>query len=132
MKVEAKIMLGLGLFFGLMVAVYWNWGHENAGSVMMFAGMLLGFLPGSYYYWWSRRMTARPEDDSNATQAQGAGVVGAFPGTSIWPFTLGMGTTTVMAPSMFSPKWVIRIASARAEAELGTASEVVRRWPSWW
>ncbi len=98
MKVEAKIMLGLGLFFGLMVAVYWNWGHENAGSVMMFAGMLLGFLPGSYYYWWSRRMKARPEDDSNATQAQGAGVVGAFPGTSIWPFTLGMGSFfTVLA-----------------------------------
>jgi len=25
MKVEAKILLGLGLFFGLMFAVYWRW-----------------------------------------------------------------------------------------------------------
>ena len=91
MKVEAKLLLGLGLFFGLMCAVYWNWSLENAGGVMMFAGMLLGFLPGGYFWWWSRRMKARPEDDPQATPAQGAGVVGAFPGTSIWPFTLGMG-----------------------------------------
>ncbi|MDE3064788.1 MAG: cytochrome c oxidase subunit 4, partial [Acidobacteriota bacterium] len=91
MRVEAKLLLGLGLFFGLMCAVYWNWSLENAGGVMMFAGMLLGFLPGGYYYWWSRRMKPRPEDDPQATQASGAGVVGAFPGTSIWPFTMGMG-----------------------------------------
>lgn len=91
MKVEAKLLLGLGLFFGIMCAVYWNWSLENAGGVMMFAGMLLGFLPGSYYWWWSRRMTPRPEDNPNATQQEGAGVVGSFPGTSIWPFTLGMG-----------------------------------------
>ncbi len=98
MKVEAKILLALGLFFGVMGVVYWFWSREATGSVMMFAGMLLGFLPGGYYYWWSRRMKARPEDDPNATQAQGAGVVGAFPGTSIWPFTLGMGSFfTVLA-----------------------------------
>ena len=63
MKVEAKVLLGLGLFFGIMCAVYWNWSLENAGGVMMFAAMLLCFLPGGYYYWWSRRMKARPEDD---------------------------------------------------------------------
>ncbi|MDE2281334.1 MAG: cytochrome c oxidase subunit 4, partial [Actinomycetales bacterium] len=67
MKVEAKILLGLGVFFGVMCAVYWNWSLENAGGVMMFAGMLLGFLPGGYYYWWSRRMAPRAEDDPNAT-----------------------------------------------------------------
>jgi hypothetical protein len=50
MRVEAKILLSLGTFFGVMCAVYWNWSLENAGGVMMFAGMLLCFLPGSYYY----------------------------------------------------------------------------------
>ena len=59
-RIEAKLLLGLGLFFGVMCAVYWNWSLENAGGVMMFAGMLLGFLPGGYYYWWSRRMRAAP------------------------------------------------------------------------
>ncbi|MDE3009112.1 MAG: cytochrome c oxidase subunit 4, partial [Acidobacteriota bacterium] len=59
------------------------------------------FLPGSYYYWWSRRMKPRPEDDPNATQADGAGVVGSFPGTSIWPFTLGMGAFSCVLALVF-------------------------------
>lgn len=101
MRAEAKLLLGLGLFFGVMCAVYWNWSLENAGGVMMFAGMLLGFLPGSYYYWWSRRMKPRPEDDPHATQASGAGVIGAFPSTSIWPFTLGMGAFFVVLAMVF-------------------------------
>jgi len=91
MKIEAKMLIGLVLFFGAMCAVYWNWSLENAGGVMMFAGMLLCFLPGSYYYWWSRRMKERPEDNPNATQAEGAGVIDTFPGSSIFPFVLGMG-----------------------------------------
>ena len=98
MKVEAKLLIFLGLFFGAMCAVYWNWSLENAGGVMMLAGMLLCFLPGSYYYWWSRRMKERPEDNPNATQAEGAGVIDTFPGSSIFPFVLGMGAFfTVLA-----------------------------------
>jgi hypothetical protein len=84
-----------------MVTVYWFWGHETAGSVMIFAGMLLCFVPGGYYYWWSRRMKPRAEDNPNATQAQGAGVVGAFPSTSIWPFTMGMGAFFVVLALVF-------------------------------
>ena len=98
MKVEAKLLLGLGVFFGVMCAVYWNWSLENAGGVMMFAGMLLGFLPGGYYYWWSRRMKARPEDDPQRDPGRRAPAWSApFPGTSIWPFTLGMGAFFVRA-----------------------------------
>ena len=88
---EARILLLLGAFFGVMCAVYWFWSYEDAGGVMMFGGMLMGFLPGAYYYYWSRRMPPRPEDRSDATIADGAGVIATFPGSSIFPFTLGMG-----------------------------------------
>ena len=91
MKNEAKLMLFLGLFFGVMCVVYWFWGHETAGGIMMLGGTLLGFLPGSYYWYWSRRMTPRPEDRSDATMEEGAGVIATFPGSSIFPFLLGMG-----------------------------------------
>jgi hypothetical protein len=100
-KVEAKLLLGLGVFFGVMCAVYWNWSLENAGGVMMFAGMLLGFLPGGYYWWWSRRMRPRPEDDPEASTDSGAGFVATFPGTSIWPFTMGMGAFFVVLALVF-------------------------------
>ena len=90
MKLEARILLVLGLFFAIMGTVYWIWSGENAGGMMIIAAGLLGFLPGSYYWWWSRRMPVRPEDrDGDVTE--GAGFVGAFPGTSIFPFTLGVG-----------------------------------------
>jgi hypothetical protein len=84
-------MIGRGLFFGAIFVVYWFWSKEEAGSVMLFGGMLMGFLPGSYYYYWSRRMKPRAEDRSDATVEEGAGVIAAFPGSSIFPFTLGMG-----------------------------------------
>jgi hypothetical protein len=100
-RIEAKLLLFLGLFFGVMCAVYWTWSLENAGGVMMFSGMLLCFLPGSYYFWWSRRMKVRPEDNPNATQESGAGFVGTFPGSSIFPFVLGMGAFFVVLALVF-------------------------------
>jgi len=84
-RVEAKILLGLGTFFGIMCAVYWNWSLENAGGVMMFAGMLLCFLPGSYYYWWSRRMKARPRTIPRPPRAKAPGSSDPFPDHRSFP-----------------------------------------------
>ena len=123
MRAEAKLLLGLGLFFGLMCAVYWNWSLENAGGVMMFAGMLLCFLPGGYYYWWSRRMKARPEDDPQATQSEGAGVVGSFPGSSIFPFTLGMGAFFVVLALVFGIWFLVPGLGLAGWAVLGATAE---------
>ena len=40
----------------------------------------------------------RPSDREDAELADGAGVVDSFPGSSIWPFVLGMGAfMTVLA-----------------------------------
>ena len=47
------------------------------------------------------RMKPRTEDNPQATQAEGAGVIGTFPGTSIWPFTLGMGAFFVVLALVF-------------------------------
>jgi len=92
LKQESIILLLLGLFFGLMGAVYWGWGHEDGGGIMLLGAFLLGMLPGFYYFWWYRRTKGnRPEDRADATIAEGAGVVDSFPSTSIWPFVLGMG-----------------------------------------
>jgi uncharacterized membrane protein len=46
-------------------------------------------------------MKARPEDNPQATQTQGAGVVGAFPGSSIFPFVMGMGAFFVVLALVF-------------------------------
>ncbi len=123
MKVEARFLLGLGLFFGVVGLVYWLWSGEDAGGVMLGAAMLLGFLPGSYYLYWSRRMAPRPEDDSTATPASGAGVVGTFPGSSIWPFTLGMGSFVTVLALVFGIWLLVPGLSLVAWALLGGVAE---------
>jgi hypothetical protein len=95
MKVEAYVLLFIGAFFGLVCAAYWFLSYETSGTLMLLGAMLLGFFPGGYYFWWSRRMKPRPEDDPVATRADGAGVAAAFPSTSIWPFVLGVGASAI-------------------------------------
>jgi uncharacterized membrane protein len=73
----------------------------SGGTVMLGACCLLGLLPGGYYLWWSHRMTPRAEDDSDATPSSGAGVVGVFPGNSIWPFVLGMAALMIALSLVF-------------------------------
>jgi hypothetical protein len=58
---------------------------------MLIGSALLGLFPGSYYLWWSAKMKPQADDDPEADVAEGAGTVESFPGSSIWPFVLGMG-----------------------------------------
>jgi hypothetical protein len=98
MRIEALFLLFLGAFFGLVGLVYWFWSYDDGGGIMLLGATLLGFLPGSYYFFWHRRMGARPEDRNDAGIEEGAGVIDSFPGSSIWPFVLGMGAfLTVLA-----------------------------------
>lgn len=101
MRVEAFLMIGVAAFFALVGIIYWFWGYEQGGTMMLIGTTLLGFLPGTYYFWWSRRMKPRPEDRTDASIEEGAGVIGAFPDSSIWPFVLGMGLFLVVLSIVF-------------------------------
>ena len=98
MKIEALFLLFLGAFFGVVGIIYWFTSYEDGGTMMLVGTAALGFLPGSYYFFWHRRMGHRVEDRDDATIEEGAGVINSFPGSSIWPFVLGMGAfLTVLA-----------------------------------
>ena len=103
MKVEAYVLLFVGAFFAVVCTVYWFWSYETSGTLMLLGTCLLGFLPGGYYYWWSRRMKPRASDDAHASLEEGAGVVGAFPSSSVWPFVLGIGAASVGLALVFGP-----------------------------
>jgi hypothetical protein len=91
MKVMARFLVGLGAFFGIIAVSYFFLAHEPAGVAMLVGAVGLGFLPGLYYLWWSHHAKPRPEDDDDADIADAAGPIESFPGSSIWPFILGMG-----------------------------------------
>lgn len=108
MKIEARVLLIISAFCALAAILFWAVGLSrvyvtmtSGGTIMLGGVCLLGLLPGGYYLWWSRRMTPRAEDNPEATQAQGAGVVGVFPSTSIWPFVLGMAALLVALSLVF-------------------------------
>jgi hypothetical protein len=91
MKVYGLFLVGLGVFFGIIGTIYWFTSYEDGGFLMLIGSALLGLFPGSYYLWWSFRMKSQPDDDASADIDEGAGTIDSFPGSSIWPFILGMG-----------------------------------------
>ena len=112
MKVESLFLLFLGAFFGIVGLIYWFWGYDDGGGIMLLGATLLGFLPGLYYFFWHQRFHGhkyfywgkvpaagdRPSDREDAELADGAGNIDSFPGSSIWPFVMGMGAfMTVLA-----------------------------------
>jgi prepilin signal peptidase PulO-like enzyme (type II secretory pathway) len=113
MRVEARVMIGVGIFFAVVLAVYWFTSYEAGGTVMLFFTILLGLLPGSYFLWWSRRMPPRPEDNPDATMEEGSGTVGSFPEQSIWPLTLGAGCA-LCALSLVFGLWFAILGAALA------------------
>ena len=111
MKVSGRFLIFIGFFFGIIGIIYWFTSYEDAGSVMLAGSALLGLLPGGYYLWWSRRMRPLEGDVSDASVADGAGVIDSFPGSSIWPFLLGMGALFASLTFIFG-LWLAPIALA--------------------
>ncbi|MGH8982000.1 MAG: aa3-type cytochrome oxidase subunit IV [Acidimicrobiales bacterium] len=126
MKIESAFLIGVGIVFGCVAIIYWFVSYEDAGTMMLVGTCCLGFLPGTYYLFWHRRFRGhkyfiigktdrvvgtRPEDRSDATIEEGAGVISSFPGSSVWPFTLGMGAFSLLLAFVFG-SWLALIGVA--------------------
>jgi hypothetical protein len=99
MKIEARIFLWIALFCFVTAAVYAWWSHKDLGNVetagtaaLILSGGLLG-LAGSFFWFVSRRIDARPEDRNDAEIAEGAGELGFFSPGSYWPFGIALSAT---------------------------------------
>ncbi|MGH9028201.1 MAG: aa3-type cytochrome oxidase subunit IV [Acidimicrobiales bacterium] len=101
MRHEAHFLVGVGIFFAVVGLTYWFWGYEQGGTMMLVGTVALGIVPGSYYLWWSHRMKPRPEDREDGSLSEGAGVIGSFPSSSIWPFVFGMGIFLIVLSLVF-------------------------------
>ena len=123
MRIESLLLIGVGVFFAIIGAIYWFLSYEDAGFVMLVGTVLLGLLPGGYYLWWSTRMKPRPEDRPDGTLEEGAGVIGSFPGSSIWPFVLGLGLFLVALSAVFGFWLAAPGAAAVISAAVGVTVE---------
>jgi hypothetical protein len=123
MKVESRFLLFLAAFAVVVAVIYWLTSLEDGGTTMLAAEGLLGLLPGGYYFWWSRRMAPRPEDDEAARPSDGAGVIGAFPSSSIWPFVLGLGAAMTALAFVFGFWTAIFGLTLAVSAAIGVVTE---------
>jgi hypothetical protein len=101
----------MAIFFGIIGVIYWFTSYEDAGFLMLIGAALLGLLPGSYYLWWTYHMKLQPEEDPDAAIEDNAGTVDSFPGSSIWPFILGMGAMFALLTFVFG-LWLAPIGGA--------------------
>lgn len=105
MKREAWIYLPLSAFFFLMTLVYFFFGRvdyqshiggtsqtalsdqiEWAGVAALALSGLMMLMIGGVFALTGRKMDPRPEDRKYAEVVDGAGDIGFFPPSSIWPF----------------------------------------------
>jgi hypothetical protein len=138
MKIEGLFLLGVGIFFGAIGIAYWLLSYEDGGGMMLLGACLLGLLPGGFYYYWHRRFLGyryfywgklertvgvRLEDRPDATIEEGAGVVNSFPGSSIWPFCLGMGAFLLVLTFIFGVWFVAPAVGLILVAAVGVTAE---------
>jgi hypothetical protein len=97
MKLEARIFLWIALFCFVVAGIYAGWTNWNGGGVevagtaaLVLSGGLLG-ISGSFFWFVSRRIDARPEDRNDAEIAEGAGELGFFSPGSYWPVAIAFG-----------------------------------------
>ncbi len=113
MKLEARIFLWIALFCFVVAAVYGWWTQHDFGqlewagtSALVLSGGLLG-LGGSFFWFVSRRIDARPEDRNDADIAEGAGELGFFSPGSYWPFGIALAATTTGLGFALVQYWLV-------------------------
>lgn len=96
MKAERMIFVLITVFFVVVAPVYWFMSGEIIGTVALLLTVAFCAMLAVYFTIQSRKIDLRPEDRKDAEIIEGAGEVGFFPSTSIWPFWTAL-TVTVMS-----------------------------------
>jgi hypothetical protein len=112
MKVEARLFLGVAVFCWLTAVMYGIWTAEGQGHVevvglaaLILSGGLLG-ISGSFFWFVSRRIDARPEDREDGEIAEGAGELGFFSPGSYWPIGIAGAATVAGMGLAFFQVWL--------------------------
>ncbi|MEO6503952.1 MAG: cytochrome c oxidase subunit 4 [Jatrophihabitantaceae bacterium] len=113
MKLEARIFLWIALFCFVVAGTYAGWTNWNSGGIevagttaLALSGGLLG-ISGSFFWFVSRRIDARPEDRNDAEIAEGAGELGFFSPGSYWPVAIAFGALVTAMGAATVQYWLM-------------------------
>lgn len=111
MKVETRIFIIIAVFCFIVAVVYAWWAREVVGIVGISLTGGLCLIIGTYFWFVSRRVEQRPEDNPDADVTDGAGELGFFSPGSYWPFGLALGAALGAVALAFFYAWLIAIAA---------------------
>lgn len=118
MGTGARVFYAIGTFLGLMAVFYiiattwigedaWLYGLEWIGAVALVLATAMAFMLGVYLDFTERRMDVVPEDWEEAEIEDGAGVLGFFSPSSIWPFAMAGSVFFLGLGIAFYQLWLI-------------------------
>ncbi len=109
MKVEAWIFAVLAIFCAIVTPVYYVMSHDPTGTAALILTFFLVLMIGIYLGLLSRRIDPRPEDQKLGEIAEGAGELGFYPPSSIWPLFCAMTMVLVALAPIFG-WWLLILA----------------------
>src|SRR4051812_10715831 len=113
MKPESRIFLWIALFCFIVAGIYAGWtnwnggGMEVAGTAALILSGGLFAITGSFFWFVSRRIDARPEDRNDAEIAEGAGELGFFSPGSYWPVAIAFGAMVTAMGMATVQYWLV-------------------------
>ncbi|WP_040161815.1 cytochrome c oxidase subunit 4 [Nigerium massiliense] len=116
MKVESKLFMFMTIFFAVVTGIYviasmMSYGHVEPIGTTVFVltlamvGMIWGYLAVT-----GRHIDPRPEDTKQGEIPQGAGALGFFPPSSIWPFWCALTASVLLLGVVFG--WWVTLLGA--------------------
>lgn len=114
----AKLFYAITFFFAVMLVIYTAgtaWLHEDnrlsgvewAGVAGLAMSMLLALMLAVYLHLTDNKTDISPMDWEEAEMEDGAGVLGFFSASSIWPFVMTLGIGLIAYGIAFWHYWLI-------------------------
>ena len=118
MRQTAKLMYGLAAFLVVMTVLYFfatsklndngnAQGIEWAGGTGLVLATLLCLFLGGYFHLTNAKADIEPKDWEQAEIEDGAGVLGFFSASSIWPFVMTVAIVILGAGIAWWHYWLI-------------------------
>lgn len=115
MKSEFRLFGLISGFLYLAAIVYAFWtradgnGVEWIGTVALVLSGLLTGMCTLFFFFVSRRIDARPEDDPDAEMSDGAGDVGFFSPGSYWPIGIAAAAAIAGLGMVYWQVWLLAV-----------------------
>lgn len=101
MKAEGWIFTFIGGFFLLIAPIYYVITVDAIGGVALGLSAGVGGIIAFYLFKTGSKLPLRPEDDKDGEIVQGAGDLGFFPPSSIWPLWVTVSLAIILLGPIF-------------------------------